>query len=87
MKIDAIDVRRYRLPLEPAFHASWDPRPRTSFSSTIVRVRAGEYEGVGSGDDMLRVAGHEDLFLGEDVFDIERHVAVLDNLQFHYGRM
>jgi len=87
MKIDAIEVRRYRLPLEPAFHASWDPRPRTSFSSTIVRVRAGEYEGVGSGDEMLGLAGHEDLFLGEDVFDIGRQVAVLDNLQFHYGRM
>ena len=52
-----------------------------------MRVRAGEFEGVGSGDAMLGLAGHEELFLGEDVFDIERHVAVLDNLQFHYGRM
>lgn len=87
MKIDAIEVRRYRLPLVPPFRASWDPRPRTSFPATIVRVRAGEHEGVGSGDDMLGLAGHDDLFLGQDVFDIERHVAVLDNLQFHYGRM
>lgn len=87
MKIDAIKVDTYRLPLEPPFLASWDPRPRTSFASTIVRVRADAYEGVGSGDAMLGFAGHEDLFLGEDVFDIERHVAVLDNLQFHYGRM
>ena len=87
MNIDAIEVRHYRIPLEPPFHASWDPRPRTSFSSTIVRVRAGEYEGIGSGDAMLGLAGNEELFLGEDVFDIERHVRVIDNLQFHYGRM
>jgi L-alanine-DL-glutamate epimerase-like enolase superfamily enzyme len=87
MKIDAIDIRRYQLPLDPPFRASWDPRPRTSFTSTIVRVRSGDHEGVGSGDDMLGFARHEDLFIGHDVFDIERHVAVLDNLQFHYGRM
>ena len=57
MKIDAIEIRRYRLPLDPPFCASWDPRPRTSMSSTIVRVRSGDYEGVGSGDDMLGFAG------------------------------
>ncbi|MGH2524719.1 MAG: mandelate racemase/muconate lactonizing enzyme family protein, partial [Anaerolineales bacterium] len=27
------------------------------------------------------------LFLGHDPFEIERHVRILDNLQFHYGRM
>jgi L-alanine-DL-glutamate epimerase-like enolase superfamily enzyme len=36
---------------------------------------------------MLGFAGHESLFLGRDPFDIERHVQILDNLQFHYGRM
>ncbi len=87
MNIDAIDVRTYRLPLDPAFHASWDPQPRTVLASTIVRIRAGDFEGVGPGDSMPGFAGHEDLFLGRDVFDIERHVRVLDNLQFHYGRM
>lgn len=87
VKIDDIEVRRYRLPLDPPFRASWDPRPRTSFASTIVRVRSGDLEGVGSGDDMLGFAGHEDLFLGRGVLDLERHAAVLDNLQFHYGRM
>jgi L-alanine-DL-glutamate epimerase-like enolase superfamily enzyme len=43
-------------------------------------------EGVGSGDAMLGFAGQEALFLGRDPFDIERHVRILDNLQFHYGR-
>jgi L-alanine-DL-glutamate epimerase-like enolase superfamily enzyme len=36
---------------------------------------------------MLGFAGHESLFIGQDPFNIERHVRLLDNLQFHYGRM
>ncbi|MCL4868160.1 MAG: mandelate racemase/muconate lactonizing enzyme family protein [Anaerolineae bacterium] len=85
--LEAIEIRHYRLPLDPPFHASWDPRPRTHHTTTLVRVRAGEYEGVGAGDAMLGFAGHESLFLGQDPFAIERHVHLLDNLQFHYGRM
>jgi L-alanine-DL-glutamate epimerase-like enolase superfamily enzyme len=91
MKIEAIEVRHYRLPLDPPFHASWDPQPRKHHSATLVRVRAsgdgGEYEGVGSGDAMLGFAGYEHLFIGRDPFDIERHVHILDNLQFMVGRM
>lgn len=85
-KIEAIDIQHYRLPLDPPFNATWDPNPRASFTNTIVRVRAGDFEGVGSGDTMLGFAGHEDLFIGQDPFAIERHVQILDNLQFHYGR-
>jgi L-alanine-DL-glutamate epimerase-like enolase superfamily enzyme len=86
-KIDAIEIRHYQLPLEPPFCAAWDPLPRSTFTSTLVRVSAGSYEGVGSGSPMLGFAGHESLFLGHDPFDIDRHVHILDNLQFHYGRM
>jgi L-alanine-DL-glutamate epimerase-like enolase superfamily enzyme len=85
--ITAIEIRHYRLPLDPPFHASWDPRPRAHHATTVVRVCAGEYEGVGAGDAMLGFSGHEYLFFGQDPFAIERHVRILDNLQFHYGRM
>ena len=85
--IESIEIRHYRLPLDPPFVASWDPNPRKSFTNTIVRVRAGDFEGVGSGDTMLGFDGHQDLFIGQDPFAIERHVQILDNLQFHYGRM
>ena len=85
--VESIEIRHYRLPLNPPFHAAWDPNPRKSLTSTIVRVRAGDFEGVGSGDTMLGFAGHEALFIGQDPFAIERHVRILDNLQFHYGRM
>jgi L-alanine-DL-glutamate epimerase-like enolase superfamily enzyme len=87
MKIDSIEVHHYRLPLDPPFHAAWDPRPRASHTATLVRVRAGDLEGVGSGDAMLGFEGCEGYFLGHDPFAIERHVRVLDNMQFHYGRM
>ncbi len=87
MKIDSIEIRHYRLDLDPPFQAAWDPNPRRTFTNTLVRVRAGDDEGVGSGDALLGFAGHEHLFLGQDPFAIERHVRLLDNLQFHYGRM
>lgn len=85
--IERIEILRYRYPLDSPFHATWDPNPRHFHATTIVRVTAGEFEGAGSGDAMLGFAGHEDLFLGRSPFEIDRHVAVLDNLQFHYGRM
>ena len=87
MQIDKIEINQYQLPLDPPFAAAWDPQPRTHFSTTVVRVQAGDYEGVGSGDLMLGFAGHEHLFIGQNPFAIERHVQILDNLQFHYGRM
>ncbi len=62
--IDSIEIHHYRLPLDPPFHAAWDPQPRVSHTNTVVRVRAGDYEGVGTGDAMLGFAGHENLFLG-----------------------
>lgn len=87
IQIESIEIRRYALPLDPPFQAAWDPQPRTHANATVVRVRGGGFEGTGSGDVMAGFAGHEGLFLGRDPSDIERHVQVLDNLQFHYGRM
>jgi L-alanine-DL-glutamate epimerase-like enolase superfamily enzyme len=87
VKIAAIEVSQHRLPLEPAFEAAWDSRPRTHFDATIVRVKTDEgLTGIGSGDLMLGFAGHEHLFVGRDPLDLERHQRVLDNLSFHYGR-
>ncbi|HEY8172837.1 MAG TPA: mandelate racemase/muconate lactonizing enzyme family protein, partial [Dehalococcoidia bacterium] len=85
--IDSIELRRYRLPLDPPFDASWDPQPRRVFETTLVRVTAGGVEGIASGDPLAGFAGNEHLFIGHDVFDIERHAVVIENLQFHYGRM
>lgn len=86
-KIESVELRRYRLPLDPPFRAAWDPEPRRALDVTVVRVIAGEYEGVGAGGPMPGFPGNEPLFLRRDPFDIERHVEILDNLQFLSGRM
>jgi L-alanine-DL-glutamate epimerase-like enolase superfamily enzyme len=86
-KIAAIAVSHHRLPLVPAFNASWDSKPRVHFDATIVRVTTDSgLTGFGSGDRMLGFEGHEHLFLGEDPLALERHYRVLANIDFHYGR-
>lgn len=87
MKITSIEIKQYRMPLDPPFRAAWDPRPREFSPTTLVWVHTDEgLSGVGSGDTMVGFAGHEDLFIGRDPLEIERHWEILDNLDFHYGR-
>lgn len=87
MKITAIEIKHYLLPLEPPFKAAWDPNPRKKFASTIVKVHTDEgVTGIGSGDLMTGFEGHEHLFIGKDPFEIERHAQVIYNIDFHYGR-
>ncbi|CAN5757157.1 mandelate racemase/muconate lactonizing enzyme family protein [soil metagenome] len=85
--ITRIDISHHRLALDPPFSASWDPRPRTHFPATIVRVfdDAG-HVGVGSGDSMYGFADYRSNFIGADPMDLDRHAAVLSNIDFHAGR-
>jgi len=87
MKITRIVQSRHRLALDPPFLPAWDTRPRTHFDVDLVRVETDEgLCGIGSGDSMAGFAGHEDLFVGRDPRDIDRHFRVIENLSFHYGR-
>ena len=85
--IERIEITHHRLPLDPPFPAAWDPQPRAAFPATIVRVvdDAGRV-GVGSGDAMYGFADYERWFIGEDPLDLDRHHAVLANIDFHAGR-
>jgi len=85
--ISRIEISHHRLPLDPPFVASWDPRPRTFFPATVVQVHddAG-HVGVGSGDVMYGFSDYESYFVGEDPLDLDRHAAVLANVEFHAGR-
>lgn len=86
-RIVRINVSQHRLPLDPPFPASWDSRPRRAFPATIVRVEDSEGRvGIGSGDAMYGFDDYRDLFIGADPLDLERHSAVLDNINFHAGR-
>ena len=85
--IVAIEVTHHQLPLEPPFPAAWDPRPRTQFPATIVRVRDSDGRvGVGSGDPMYGFADHARWFVGQDPLDLDQHAARLSNVDFHAGR-
>lgn len=87
MKITSIEIKNYLMPLDPPFKAAWDPLPRKEFGATVVRVNTDEgITGIGSGDAMMGLTGHEHLFIGHDPFEIERHWQVLDNIDFHFGR-
>jgi L-alanine-DL-glutamate epimerase-like enolase superfamily enzyme len=86
-EIVAIEVTHHQLPLDSPFPASWDPQPRTRFPVTIVRVRDSDgREGVGSGDVMYGFADYARYFIGQPAADIDRHAAVLANIEFHAGR-
>ena len=86
-EIVAIEITHHQLTLDPAFPASWDPQPRTKFPATIVRVRDSDgREGVGSGDVMYGFADYARYFIGQHPGDLDRHAAVLANVEFHAGR-
>ena len=86
-EIVAIEITHHQLALDPAFPASWDPQPRTKFPVTIVRVRDSDgREGVGSGDVMYGFADYARYFVGQPAGDLDRHAAVLANVEFHAGR-
>jgi L-alanine-DL-glutamate epimerase-like enolase superfamily enzyme len=87
MKITAIKMRRLRLPLDPPFHAAWDPVPRTKFDATVVRVETDEgLVGVASGDTMDGFEPYVELFIGKNPMHISRHVRTLETIGFHAGR-
>ena len=44
-RITGIETRSYRYPLEPPFHAAWDPIPRTHQDATLV-LGSGWLEGM-----------------------------------------
>ncbi len=85
--ITNIETSVHRLPLDPPFHAAWDPTPRLAFPVTVYRVYDDEGRmGVGAGDAMRGLVDYVDLFLGRDPLDLGRHGAVLENIAFFDGR-
>jgi L-alanine-DL-glutamate epimerase-like enolase superfamily enzyme len=87
LRIERIELRRYAFPLDPPFHAAWDPVPRERVEATLVLVHTDAgLVGVGSGDTMDGFERFEHLFVGLDPLDIERHVRVLETIAFHAAR-
>ncbi len=87
LRITDIRIRHFAIPLDPPFRASWDHQVRTRFSATIVEVHTNEgLVGYGSGDSMIGFEQFKDLFIGQEVNQMERHSDVLATLAFHYAR-
>lgn len=87
MKIERIEISHKKIALDPPFYAAWDNRPRTQFTTTIIRVFTDEgHVGIGSGDVMAGFDAYQELFLGTNPLDIERHYQIIDNISFHAGR-
>lgn len=87
MRITAIECQHLRLPLDPPFHAAWDPVPRRHFDATIVRVHTDEgLVGVASGDTMAGFGEFAPLFLGRDPRALALHARALETVAFHAGR-
>jgi D-galactarolactone cycloisomerase len=87
VKITAIAIERLRLPLDPPFHAAWDPVAREFFDATLVRVHTDEgITGVASGDTMNGFAEFEHLFVGRDPLALTAHARTLETISFHAGR-
>ncbi len=86
-RIERISISMHQLPLDPPYPAAWDRRPRHAFPVTVYRVIDDEgREGVALGDAMRGLVDYLDLFIGEDPRDLDRHAAVLANIDFFDGR-
>ena len=87
MKIASVETRRYRYPLDPPFHAAWDPVPRTYQDATIVIVRSDDgVEGYASGDDVPDRELLARLLVGVDAEDAANVHGVIETVDFHHGR-
>lgn len=88
MKITAVETRTYRFPLEPPFHAAWDPVPRAEQVATVVLVRSDEgLTGIASGGDGLPDRALLERFLtGLDPLRTEAVREICETVDLHGGR-
>ena len=87
MKITAIEVRRYRYPLDPPFHAAWDPVPRTQQEAEIISVHTDEgVSGHASGDFLPDAAVLSRHLVGLDPLRTEIVRQVCETTDFHRSR-
>jgi D-galactarolactone cycloisomerase len=87
VKITGIEARGYSLPLDPPFHAAWDPQPRTRFEETLVIVDSDVgVRGFAGGARVPDVELIESLLVGHEPADTDEVYGICQSVDFHYGR-
>lgn len=80
-------MRRYAFPLDPPFHAAWDPIPRTAAEASLVIVHSDDgLSGYASGDHLPDATLLERLFVGLDPLRTEVVRELCETVDFHGGR-
>ncbi len=86
MHIARIVQTRHRLPLTTPLQTAWDGEPRTQLDIDLIWVETDDGRaGVGAGPALPPTSVFEDLFLGRDPLDLQRHNRVIESLSFHHG--
>jgi len=87
LRIASLEVRRYRVQLDPAFRAAWDPEPRTRSEAAVVIVRADDgTTGYASGGELPDAALLERLLVGLDPRRTEVVRELCETVDLHGGR-
>jgi L-alanine-DL-glutamate epimerase-like enolase superfamily enzyme len=87
VRITSVKTRSYRFPLDPPFHAAWDPVPRRHVEDTLVLVESDEgLTGVAGGAALPDQALLERLLVGLDPFRTEVVREICETVDFHGGR-
>jgi L-alanine-DL-glutamate epimerase-like enolase superfamily enzyme len=87
MKITDVRVRMFEAPMERPFHPTWEPFPIVSARTHVVEIHTDEgITGIGSGGVPVRWEATARLLVGQDPFDIEKHVWNLRSMAFFVGR-
>jgi D-galactarolactone cycloisomerase len=87
VRVAGVEVRRYAYPLDPPFHAAWDPVPRESVEASLVIVRSDDgLAGFASGDGLPDAALLERLLVGLDPLRTEVVRELCETVDFHGGR-
>lgn len=88
MRITAVERRVYRFPLDPPFHAAWDPMPRVDQVATVVLVHTDEgLTGVASGGDGLPdLESLQSFLVGLDPLRTEAVREICETIDLHGGR-
>jgi L-alanine-DL-glutamate epimerase-like enolase superfamily enzyme len=87
VRITHIEARGYSTPLDPAFNAAWDPRPRDRFGETIVIVETDSgIRGYAGGASVPDLELLNSLLVGIDLDDTTLILRTLQTVDFHGGR-